>query len=111
MKGLFGKKTKEDASIDEADVDSVEQDDDTVQVDIEDVVLEAEKAEKTENVGKAAKPEKPDKKSKVKPKAEKVALKFREKQLGVKPMSGEEKRTTLARRVPSFALNKEMKVY
>ncbi|WWD16084.1 hypothetical protein CI109_100509 [Kwoniella shandongensis] len=30
-------------------------------------------------------------------KSQKVALKFREKQLGVRPMSGEEKRTTLAR--------------
>ena len=30
-------------------------------------------------------------------KGEKVALRFREKHLGVKPMTGEEKRTTMAR--------------
>lgn len=35
--------------------------------------------------------------SKSKPKAEKKAIKFREKPLGIKPMTGEEKRITMAR--------------
>ena len=96
LKGLFGKKIKEDAVAGDAEEDMTDPDGDTVEAEIEEIILEAEKSDTTD---KKDKTEKAEKKSKVKAKAEKVALRFREKQLGVKPMSGEEKRTTLARRV------------
>ena len=87
LKGLFGRKDKEEPQA-------------TVEGD-EEVEENTEIADKEEGSGEADGQEeadkKADKKAKGKPKAEKVALRFREKQLGIKPMTGEEKRTTLAR--------------
>jgi hypoxia up-regulated 1 len=66
LKGLFGKKDKEDVK-DDAGVDA--------ETDSEEATSEASSSSKTQ----------------------KVAVRFRERQLGVKHMTGEEKRTTLAR--------------
>ncbi|ORX33442.1 Hsp70 protein-domain-containing protein [Kockovaella imperatae] len=78
LKGLFGSKKDKDETGNEDE--NVEEGEDAVTKEAED----------------GSTPEQSEKKSK-KAKLEKVALKFREKQLGIRPMTGEEKRVTMAR--------------
>ena len=91
FKGLFGGKKDKDKVTDADDVE-VEDSDETV--------IEAEEKAESENATDAAATGKVKKDKKAKKAApERVALKFREKALGIKPMTGEEKRTTMARSV------------
>lgn len=80
LKGLFGKKDKEEVTVegDDGDDGKVEKD-----------------GKKSDNGGKDTKDKEKEKTAAVK--KEKVAVKFREVYVGVRPMNGEEKRTTQAR--------------